>query len=198
MHRFLLCTGCGLDGAMVPTLRDWNVEFPLISVFESCFWSRLCLLRSVASLCTVSLGVPGLPGNHGFWVFLSCCDEIPSLWISPLQSDRGGGILTLSFLSCPRCVRLPSTLLFSGLFTCTGFFGILCLVASHLVCLRLLLRRRAPLVLLALLGDSYRFLHLLAGLGAWGGITGILAVFFLSSRLRLLRRSKEGAGVMST
>ena len=90
----------------------------------------LCLLRSVASLYTVSLGVPGLPGPHGFWVFLSCCDEIPSLWISSLQSGRGSGILALSFLSCPRCVRLPLTLLFSGLFTRPGFFGILCLVAS--------------------------------------------------------------------
>ena len=125
----------------------------------------LCLLRSVASLYTVSLGVLGLPGPHGFWVFLSCCDEIPSLWISSLHSGRGSGILALSFLSCPRCVRLPSTLLFSGLFTRPGFFGILCLVTSHLVCHRLLLRRQAPLVLFAQLGGSCRPLHLLGGGG---------------------------------
>ena len=67
------------------------------------------------------------------------------------------------FLCCPRCVRLPSPLLFSGLFTRPGFFGILCLVANHLVCHRLLLHRQAPLVLLALLRDSCR-LHLLASL----------------------------------
>ena len=81
MHRFLPCTVCGLDGTTVPTLPGWNDDYPLVMVFES-----LCLLRSVASLYTVSLGVPGLPGPHGFWVFLSCCDEIPSLWISSLQS----------------------------------------------------------------------------------------------------------------
>ena len=27
----------------------------------------LCLLRSVASLYSKSLGIPGLPGPHGFW-----------------------------------------------------------------------------------------------------------------------------------
>ena len=158
----------------------------------------LCLLRLVASLYTESLRVPGLPGPHGFWVFLSCCDEIPSLWISSLQSGRGSGILALSFLSCPRCVRLSSTLLFSRLFTRPVFFGILCLVASHLVCHRLLLRRQAPLVLFALLEDGCRLLHLLASLAGRAGITGIRAVFFISWRLRPLRRSKEGAGVMST
>ena len=202
VHRFLLCTFCARS--VVSTVL-WYLLFLVGLMIIHLSWCLrvssgrgLCLLRSVASLYTVSLGVPGLPGPHGFWVFLSCCDEIPSLWISSLQSGRGSGILALSFLSCPRCVRLPLTLLFSGLFTRPGFFGTLCLVASHLVCHRLLLSRQAPLVLLALLGDSCRLLHLLASLARRGGITGTCAVFFISWQLRPLRRSKEGAGVIST
>ena len=93
--------------------------------------------------------------------------------MSSLQSGRRNGTLALPpFLCCPRCVRLPSTLLFNGPFTRLGFFGILCLVASHLVCRRLLLRRRAPLVLLALLGNGPRLL-LLASLARRGRITRI-------------------------
>ena len=66
-------------------------------------------------------------------------------------------------------------LLFSEPFTCPGFFGILCLVASHLVCRRLLLRRRVPLLLLALLRNGPRLL-LLASLARRGRITRISAV----------------------
>ena len=92
--------------------------------------------------------------------------------MSSLQSGRRNGTLVLPpFLSCPRCARLPSTLLFSGPFTHPGFFGILCLVASHLICRRLLLRRRAPLVLLALLGNGPRLLFLLASRARRGRIT---------------------------
>ena len=74
-------------------------------------------------------------------------DILSSVW--PRKWHTG----TVLF-GCPRCVRLPSTLLFSELFTRPGFFGILCLVASHLVCHRLLLCRQALLVLLALLEDG--------------------------------------------
>ena len=97
--------------------------------------------------------------------------------MSSFQSGRRNGTLTLPpFLSCPRCVKLPSTLLFSGPFTRPGFFGILYLVASHLVCRRLLPRRRAPLLLLALLGNGPRLLLLLASLARRGRITKISAV----------------------
>ena len=96
--------------------------------------------------------------------------------MSSLQSGQRNGTLALPlFLSCPKCVRLPSTLLFSGPFTRPGFFGILCLVVSHLVCRRLLLRRQAPLVLLALLGNGPRLL-LLASLARRGRITRISTV----------------------
>ena len=125
----------------------------------------LYLLRSVCFSLHREPWSSWLARSSRLLVFLSCCDEIPSLWISSLQSGQGSDILALSFLSCPRCVRLPSMLLFSGLFTRPGFFGILCLVASLLLCRRLLLRRRAPLVLLALLEDSCRLLHLLAKSG---------------------------------
>ena len=97
--------------------------------------------------------------------------------MSSLQSGRRNGTLVLPlFLSCPRCLRLLSTLLFSGPFTRPGFFGILCLVASHLVCRRLLLRRRAPLVLLTLLGNGPRLLLLLASLARRGRIARISVI----------------------
>ena len=67
-------------------------------------------------------------------------------------------------------------LMFSGPFTLPGFFRILCLVESHLVCRRLLLRRRAPLVLLALLGNGPRLLLLLASLARRGRIIRISTV----------------------
>ena len=41
MHRFLRCTVCGLDGTTVPTLPGWNDDYPLVTVFESFFRSRL-------------------------------------------------------------------------------------------------------------------------------------------------------------
>ena len=41
VHRFLLCTVCGLDGTTVPTLPGWNDDYPLVTVFESFFRSRL-------------------------------------------------------------------------------------------------------------------------------------------------------------
>ena len=97
--------------------------------------------------------------------------------MSSLQSGRRNGTLALPpFLSCPRCVRWPSTLLFSRLFTRPGFFGILCLVASHLVCRRLLIYRRAPLVLLALPRNGPRLLLLLASLARRGRITRVCVV----------------------
>ena len=40
VHRFLLCTVCGLDGTLVPTLPGWTDDYPLM-VFESFFRSRL-------------------------------------------------------------------------------------------------------------------------------------------------------------
>ena len=41
MHRFLLCPVYGLDGTTVPTLPGWNDDYPLVTVFESFFRSRL-------------------------------------------------------------------------------------------------------------------------------------------------------------
>ena len=41
VHRFLLCTVCGLDGTTVPTLPGWTDDYPLVTVFESFFRSRL-------------------------------------------------------------------------------------------------------------------------------------------------------------
>ena len=49
-------------------------------------------------------------------------------------------------------------------------------MSSHLVCFRLLLHRRAPLVLLALLGNGPRRLLCLASLARRGSITKISAV----------------------
>ena len=94
---------------------------------------------------------------------------------SLLSGGRNGTLALPPFLRCPRCVRLPSALLFNGPFTRPGFFGILCLVASHLVCRQLFLRRQAPLVLLALLGNGPRLL-LLASLARRGRITRTSAV----------------------
>ena len=198
MHRFLLCTVCGVDGTTVPTLPGWNDDYPLVTVFESFFQSRLepspigCFSlhhepwSSWPARSSRLLSFLVLLRRDSLFV-----DILSSVWPSKWYTGT-------TLLSCPRCVRLPSMLLFSGLFTRRGFFGILCLVASHLVCHRLLLRRQAPLVLLTVLGDSCRLLHLLASLADRGGITGIRTVFFISWRLRPLRRSKEGARAMST
>ena len=41
VHRFLLCTVCGLDGTTVPTLPGWTDDYQLVTLFESFFWSRL-------------------------------------------------------------------------------------------------------------------------------------------------------------
>ena len=137
----------------------------------------LCLLRSVDSLYTERLGVPGLPGPCGSRHSGLVATRFP-LCGCPLFSlaDEIAHWRYPPFLICPRCVRLPSTLLFSGPFTHPGFFRILCLVASCLVCRRLLLHRRAPLVLLALLGNGPRLLLLLASLARRGRITRISAV----------------------
>ena len=164
-------------GTTVPTLPGWTDGYPLVEVFEGIFRSRL-VPSSIGCFSLHRAPWSSWPARSSrLLTFLSCCDEISSLWMSSLQSGRGGGSLALPpFLSCPRCVRFPSTLLFSGLFSRPGFFGILCLVASRLVCRRLLLRRRAPLVLLALLGDGPRLLRLLASLARRRRITRISAV----------------------
>ena len=171
-----MCTVCCLDGTTVPTLPGWTDGYPLVKVFESIFRSRLAP-SSIGCFSLHRVPWSSWPARSSRLLgFLSCCDEIPSLWMPSLQSGRRSGTLALPFFSCPRCARLPSPLLFSGLFTRPGFFGILCLVASHLVCRRLLLRRRAPLVLLALLGNGPRLLRLLASLARRGRITRISAV----------------------
>ena len=197
MHRFLMCTVCGLDGTTVPTLPGWNDDYPLITVFESFFRSRL-VPSPVGCFSLHSERWSSWPARSswllGFLVLLRrvslFVDILSSVW--PRKWHTGTICFELS-----KMREVPSTLLFSRLFTRPGFFGILCLVVSHLVCHRLLLRRQAPMVLLTLLGDSCRP-HLLASLAGRGGITGIHSVFFISWRLRPLWRSKEGAGVLST
>ena len=194
MHRFLLCTVCGLDDTTVPTLPGWNEDYPLVTVFESFFQSRL-VSSPIGCFSLHREPWSSWPARSsrllGFLVLLRrdslFVDILSSVW--PRKWHTGNILFELS--------KMREVTLFSGLVTRPGFFGILCLVTSHLVCRRLL-RRQAPLVLLTLLGDSCRLLHLLASLAARRGITGIHAVFFISWRLRPLQRSKELAGVMST
>ena len=68
----------------------------------------------------------------------------------------------------PRCVPLPTTLLFNVPSIRPGFLGNLRLVAGWLGRCRLVLHRRAPLVLLVLLRNSPRLLPLLASLARRG------------------------------
>ena len=155
---------------MVPSLPGCTLVIHLWRCLGASFGRSLCLLRSVDSLYTERLGVPGLPGPHGSRHSCLVATRFPLCGCPLFSLAKGMAHWRYSpFLSCPRCVKLPSTLLFSGLFTRPGFFRILCLVASHLVCRRLLLCRRAPLVLLALLGNGPRLLLLLGGSGRSGG-----------------------------
>ena len=65
-------------------------------------------------------------------------------------------------------MRLPTTLLFNAPSIRPGFLGNLRLVVGLPGCRQLVLRRRAPLVLLVLLRSSRRFLRLLASLARRG------------------------------
>ena len=124
MHRLPSVHGPCLDGTTVPTLPGWNDGYPLVTVFESCFRSRL--VPSLIGCFSVHREPwSSWPARSsrllGFLVLL----RRDSLFVDILSSvwPRKWHTVTVHF-GCPRCVKLPSTLLFSGLFTCPGFFGI--------------------------------------------------------------------------
>ena len=78
---------------------------------------------------------------------------------------------------CPRCLRRRTTLLFNAPFTCPGFLGNLWLAEDLPGRRRLVLRRRAPLVLLAQLRSSPRLLLLLASLARRGRTARVRRLF---------------------
>ena len=60
----------------------------------------LCFLQLVVSLYTVSLGVPGLPGPHGFWGFLVLLRATTSLEAVPDHGAVLGGGRSSGQLLC--------------------------------------------------------------------------------------------------
>ena len=78
---------------------------------------------------------------------------------------------------CPRCVRRQTMLLFNGPFTRPGFLGSLRLAEVLPGRRRLVLRRRAPLVLPVLLRSSTRLLLLLVNLARRGRTARVRGAF---------------------
>ena len=154
----------------------------------------LCLLRSVASLYTEHLGVPGLPGPHSSWLSCLLATRFP-LCGCPLFSlaEEVAHWRYPPFLSCPKCVRFPSTLLLNGLFTRPGFFGILSGSKSPGLSSTAFVQASSSGA-----SRSARKRSSASSPSGQSGKTGKnhqdKSRFFISWRLRPLRRSKESAG----
>ena len=193
VHRFLLCPVCGLDGTTVPTLPGWNDDYPLVTVFESFFRSRL------------------VPSPVGCF----------SLHREPWSSWPARSSLLLGFLVLLRRVSLFVDIL-SSVWPGKWHTGTIRFELSKMreVTFDALVQRTlhlsrilrnpvsgsespglsstasAPASSSGASRSARRQLSTPSPSGQ-GGITGI-RVFFISWRLQLLRRLKEGAGVLST